>query len=160
MTRIGRISTGLIRVIRGLFLFWCRAIVRRTLASERSGLEDDLHLVKLEGVGFLIALCRHAPVAIQNLLDESRYLALRQKPRPFDHRDAAESRERLASLEIPGLVLNAEAHDLEIAPLRQGPVLPRREMHVGPAKALEIPAPARGLAGLFDHVLDGLALAL
>src|SRR5215207_1560119 len=64
------------------------------------------------------------------------------------------------SLPVCRHAFNAEAHDLEIAPLRQGPVLPRREMHVGPAKALEIPAPARGLAGLFDHVLDGLALAL
>src|SRR5262249_45086347 len=70
-----------------------------------------------------------------------------------------ESHERLARLEIPSFIFDAQPDDAVPGLLSQSAVRLGSEMHVGASKAPEIAGPARPLTDLLDDVFEAFAWA-
>jgi hypothetical protein len=96
-------------------------------------------------------------VAVQDVLDESRALALPNPLGPPDAPDRSPVGKRLPAPKIPSLGLALEALDAQTIGGFQFPELLWRDMDVGGGVPGEVARPALGPAGLLDHVLDRLS---
>src|SRR5262249_61155167 len=101
----------------------------------------------------------HRPVAVQDRAEEIVPFALRPTPRPFDAGGPAESEERLARFEIPGLVLNGDSNNPQPVARREGSVFLGRGMVIRPSKARKVAGPPRVLADVLDDVFEANAPA-